>query len=685
MLTPAGHAATTLAPHRNTPPSRAHDASTSAPDSALASTTGSGRCSVHPASAAESAPAHDTERSPRRTAEEDEAEKKKGRTTSRSLIRLSGRVASEACGKTSLVSGGTLVSLFLGTAHARAPAAALRTKRGGAWTAVSWAEWERRSRAIAAELVAWGVEPGDRVAIFGSTREEWVVLDLAVLMAGAATVPIYPSLVGEQAAYILRDSGAKVLFAEDATYVKRLADHDAGVLAGLAKTVLFDALPAAFGAPGGELGPDPALAAQVDARIAAGTPDDLATIVYTSGTTGPPKGVMLAHSSLVFDTAALSEVIQVGPADEQLLFLPLAHIFGKMLVMTQYRAGYATSFAQSIAKVLDDAAEVNPTFLGAVPRVFEKVFAVANERAAAAGGLRLRLFTWATAVGRSKQGGWGRAWADRLVLSKIRARFGTRLRFAISGGAPLAKELAEWFDGAGIRILEAYGLTETTGGTTINAPAEQRYGTVGRALRGIDVRIAGDGEVLVRGPSVMRGYWRKPEETRAVIDAEGWFHTGDIGELDAQGFLRITDRKKDIIVTAGGKNVAPQNIENLLKQSPWVSQAMVHGDKRPYLVALLTLNADTVARYARENGVDGGAVAGALASHPGVRAEVQREVDAVNARLSSFETVKRFAIVARDFSVEGGELTPTLKVKRQWVSERHRDLLDALYAQGGGG
>jgi long-chain acyl-CoA synthetase len=280
-------------------------------------------------------------------------------------------------------------------------------------------------------------------------------------------------------------------------------------------------------------------------------------------------------------------------------------------------------------------------------------------------------------VGKAKRGGWARSWADRLVLSKIRARFGTRLRFAISGGAPLAKDLAEWFDGAGLLVLEAYGLTETTGGTTLNTFSDHRFGTVGKPLAGVEVRIAADGEVLVRGPSVMRGYWKRPEDTRAVIDEDGWFHTGDIGELDADGFLRITDRKKDIIVTAGGKNVAPQNIENLLKQSVWVSQAMVHGDNRPYLVALLTLNVDATTRFAREHGVPH--EPDALASHPGIRAEVQREIDAVNARLSSFETVKKFTIVARDFSVEGGELTPTLKVKRKVVSDRYRDLLAAMY------
>ncbi|HEX8789352.1 MAG TPA: long-chain fatty acid--CoA ligase [Polyangiaceae bacterium] len=570
-----------------------------------------------------------------------------------------------------------LVALFLEQVRARGSATALRSKRDGKWVPASWTEWEARARAVARTLVAAGVQKGDRVVIFGNTREEWVVADLGILMAGATTVPIYPSLVGDQAAYIVRDSGAKILFAEDASFVTRLREADAKVVDGLARTILFAelAVPALAGQAA-----DAAqeAAARVDERIAAVRPEDLATLVYTSGTTGPPKGVMLAHANLVADADGLAQVIPLTAEDEQLLFLPLAHIFGKMLVVSAIRLGYATAFAETMLKALDNAAEVRPTFMGAVPRVFEKVYAVANEKAASAGGMKQRLFSWATEVGKRKQGGWGGFWADRLVLSKIRARFGGRIKFLISAGAPLAKELADWFDGAGIPVLEAYGLTETTGGTTMNGPGRQRYGTVGPALPGVQVKIAADGEVLVRGPTVMKGYWGHEQATREVIDADGWFHTGDIGEIDGDGYLRITDRKKDIIVTAGGKNVAPQNIENLMKQSAWVSQAMVYGDKRPYLVALVTLNVDTVARFAREKGIAG--EPGALAEHAEVRAELQRAVDDVNARLSSFETVKKFAILERDFTIEGGELTPTLKVKRKVVSDRYKSLLENLYA-----
>jgi long-chain acyl-CoA synthetase len=547
---------------------------------------------------------------------------------------------------------------------------------------------------LAAYLVGLGIERGDRVAVFANTREEWVIADVAILMAGATTVPIYQTLVGEQAAYILDDSGAKVLVAEDATFVERVAQASRASVERLARIVVIDV---AAGVPKGadawttvlERAPDAAAAAKVDERMKATVPDELATIVYTSGTTGPPKGVMLTHANFVFETESVTQVLSVGPDDEQLLFLPMAHIFAKILLAQQFRLGFVTSFAESILKALDNAAEVNPTFMGCVPRLYEKIFAVANEKAAQQGGLKASIFKWATGVGREasrvrSRGGKPSGWlgvrydfATKLALSKIRARFGTRLRFAISGGAPLAKELAEWFHGAGVQVLEGYGLTETTAATNLNALDAYRFGTVGRTLPGVELKIAADGEILMRGPNIMKGYWKREADTRDVLDADGWFHSGDIGAIDEDGFLRITDRKKDIIVTAGGKNVAPQNIENLLKQSPWISQAMVYGDKKPFLVALVTLNPDAAARFASERGRANDLVK--LADDGDVRALIQLEVDAVNTRLSSFETVKKFALVAKDFSIEGGELTPTLKVKRKVVSERYKTLLETLY------
>ena len=595
----------------------------------------------------------------------------------------------------------TVVSLFLTQAAEQKDKIALKSKRAGIWEGSTWTEWESRARAIAAELVGAGVNPGDRVAIFASTREEWVVADIATLLAGAVTVPIYQTLIAEQAAYILEDSGAKVLFVDDAAMLDKFAGGHMATLTKLAKIVLLDATK---GAPPGEVSAKvtsyrEALAAgfarsrdekrAVSERAAAVLPKDLATIIYTSGTTGPPKGVMLTHANICFETDVVLSLAGLTKSDENLLFLPMAHIFAKVLVMGAVRAGYTTTFAESLVKALDNAVETNPTFLGCVPRLYEKIFAVANEKAHAEGSVKAKVFDWAIDLGRKvarlRERGEEPSgllavqyrYADKLVLSRIRGRFGKRLRFAISGGAPLAKELAEWFHGAGVKILEAYGLTETTGATNVNLPARFRFGTVGPTLTGVEVKIAMDGEVLMRGPNIMQGYWNREADTKEVLEESGWFHSGDIGVFDTDGFLRITDRKKDIIVTAGGKNVAPQNIENLLKQSPWISQAMVHGDKRPYLVALVTLNADAMARFAAETGRPNDVAA--LATDSEVRARVQLEMDSVNKRLSSYESIKKFLVLPRDFAVDTGELTPTLKVKRKIVTERYRRELDAMY------
>jgi long-chain acyl-CoA synthetase len=598
--------------------------------------------------------------------------------------------------------GATLVQLFVERASTLASRPALKAKRGGAWRTTTWAEWDDRARSIAGALIAAGVMPGDRVAIFASTREEWVVADIAILMVGAVTVPLYETLSGDQAAYILEDSGARVLFAEDATCLARVVDAGKkAALDALAQIVVFDergALPAGIAKP---VSFDDLLARTrgkgigVQSRIDSVKADDLATIIYTSGTTGPPKGAMLTHENFVFEVDALRQAVDISEADEQLLFLPMAHIFAKVLFVLQLRAGFVTTFAQSIATALDDAQETDPTFLGCVPRVYEKIYAFANEKAHQEGAVKRGIFDWAIGIGRhasrvrQKAAAEGKLeksqptvgvqhhYATKLVLSKIRGRFGKRLRFAISGGAPLAKELAEWFDGAGVQILEAYGLTETTGGSTLNRTDRFRFGSVGTPLPGVEVKIARDGEILMRGKHVMRGYWNKEDATREVIDKDGWFHSGDIGVVDEHGFVTITDRKKDIIVTSNGKNVAPQNIENLLKQSPWISQAMVHGDKRPYLVALLTLNTEAIERFAAETGRANDVAK--LVADADVRARVEGEIAAMNRKLAQFEAIKKFHILPNDFSIEGGELTPTLKIKRKLVSERHKATLDGLY------
>lgn len=597
----------------------------------------------------------------------------------------------------------TLVDLFEATARGNARPA-LRSKKGGSWESVSFQEWRSRSRALAAFLIEHGIESGDRIAVFGTTRREWLVADVAILYAGAVTVPVYASLVGDQAAYIVDHAEARILFAEDASYVKRLGDASPSSIERLDLVVLFDGDASSLDAKTAEKcvkwsaafdRTDAAAAdARIDERVRSREPGDLATIVYTSGTTGPPKGAMLTHDNFVFETAALLRALDMSHHDEALLFLPMAHIFAKILVAMQMRIGFTVAFAESIPKVMENVLEVNPTVFPSVPRLYEKIHAVANEKVAEAGGVKKKLFDWAVDVGmRAARASAARepmgpilamqhVLAKKLVLSKIKGRFGSRIRFAITGGAPLAEELMVWFHGAGIEVFEGYGLTETTAGSSITRPNGVRFGTVGRAVDGVELKLAPDGEILMRGRSVMKGYYKKPDDTREAIDVDGYFHSGDIGTFDADGYLKITDRKKDLIVTAGGKNVAPQNIENLLKQAPLVSQVVVLGDKKPYLVALVTLDPDATAHWAKEHGKS--EITADLVNDPELRAKVQAEVDQVNGRLSSYETIKKFTILPKDFSIESGELTPTLKVKRKVVSERYAADVEALYGGGSG-
>ena len=579
----------------------------------------------------------------------------------------------------------TLISIFEATARGNARPA-FRSKRGGSWETVSFQEWRARSRKLATFLMSAGIAAHDRVAIFATTRREWVIADAAVLYCGAVTVPVYASLIGEQAAYVVGHAEAKILVAEDASYVKRILDASPATITNLTRIVLFDgdasSLPPKIAekcvkwidALAHENSADDE--AKIDERVAQTKPDDLATLMYTSGTTGPPKGAMLTHDNFVFETGTLLRSLDVSHHDEGLLFLPMAHIFAKILVALQMRVGFTVAFAESVQKTMDNALEVNPTFFPSVPRLYEKIHAVAEGKVAEAGGVKKKIFDWAFSVGkkaarakveRSPMGpflGLQHALAKRLVLDKVRARFGNRIRFAITGGAPLAEELCVWFHAAGVEVLEGYGLTETTAGSTLTKVGALKFGTVGKAVEGLEVKLAPDGEVLMRGRSVMKGYFKKPEDTKEAIDEEGYFHSGDIGVFDADGFLKITDRKKDLIVTAGGKNVAPQNIENLLKQSPLVSQAVVLGDRKPYLVALITLDAEVAARVSKDD----------------LQKLVQADVDAANAKLSQYETVKKFAILPNDFSIDSGELTPTLKVKRKVVAEKYASIVEGLYA-----
>jgi len=564
----------------------------------------------------------------------------------------------------------TLLHLLDEQVSIRGEAPALRSKQHGTWRATSFYAWQSTSRALAAGLVARGIEKGDRVAILLPTRQEWAVIEIAILMVGAIPVPIYPTLTPAQVAFIVKDAGARALVCEDSNAIGRLRADET-----------FRAIEESVGSiiaiKGGECdfaklhAEGTALLAKnpkaVTAREESLVSTDIAGIYYTSGTTGEPKGVVIDHAAFLFEIEAFSELLGVTSNDEQLLFLPLAHIFGKILLVAAMRVGFCSAFAQSMMTTLDDAEEVNPTFFGSVPRLFEKLHEVANAKAKEAGEVQLRIFRWAIEIGQAvavlRRANASvplalelqHRYADKLVFSKIRKRFGNRLRFAVSGAAPLDERLAEWFHAIGVPIYEGYGLTETTAATTLNRPLAIRFGTVGRPLPGVEVRTGSDGEVLVRGPNVFREYWNRPQETREAIDPERWFHSGDIGVIDSDGFLRITDRKKDLLITAGGKNVAPQRIEAMLSRSRHVARAVVVGDRRPYLVALIVPSPSADA------------------------ASVQRAVDQANAALASFETVKRFAMLDQDLSVDRGELTPTLKVRRNVVEQRYSKLIESLY------
>jgi long-chain acyl-CoA synthetase len=545
---------------------------------------------------------------------------------------------------------------------------AMRYKAEGSWKSLSWNDWHQASLEIAAGLAALGIAKGDRVCLLANTRPEWFMCDIGVLMAGAATVPIYQSNTPEQCQYIVDDSGARVVIAENAAQAAKVKN---------VKIVTMDAADGAttlatLRESGRKWLGDHAGA--LERTWEAIEPTQMFTIVYTSGTTGPPKGVVLLHSNMTFETEALTGALALGPHDEQLLFLPLAHIFAKILMWSAIEGGALTSFAQSINTLKDDLAEVRPTFMGAVPRVYEKFYAGIQQNVKDSSPTKQKIFRWATRVGaeasRKRQSGQRaggfRFWlANKLVFSKLKKRLGLdNTRFLISGGAPLAREIAEFFHSLDVLVVEGYGLTETTAATHVNHPRSYRIGSVGQSVPGIEVKIADDGEILMRGGNIMKEYYKKPADTRAVLDPDGWFHSGDIGVVE-DGFLRITDRKKDLIVTAGGKNVAPQNLEGALKaRCPYVSQVMVHGDNRKFLTALITAADDAIAK---------------LGSRAAVEKEIASAVEALNKELPSYETIKKFAVLEKDFSQETGELTPTLKVKRKVVTEKYRSVLDAFY------
>jgi long-chain acyl-CoA synthetase len=565
--------------------------------------------------------------------------------------------------------------------------AAIRFPRDGTWHEWSFAELGTAVRELARGLVALGLEPGDRVALLAETQPEWTLADCALLAGGFVVVPVYHTNSPEECRHVIGHSGSRAIFCEDAGQLEKVeAIRDQ--LPELEHVITFRdtgrALTLAeLRGRAGEVDPD-----VLDRRQQQIGTDDVATIVYTSGTTGPPKGCMLTHRNFLSTMEAYEDRAELRDPPTLFMFLPLAHALARVVQMVALDMGGTLAFWSGDARrLVDDVAAAQPTHFPSVPRVFEKIHARALASVEEGGAARRRLFAWALATGgRARTAARAgqvspalraqHAVADRLVLSRIRGLFGERLELALTGAAPIAVAVLEFLDACGVTVLEGYGMTETTAAATLNAPAAPRFGTVGPALPGMGVEIGDDGEILLRGPNVFAGYHRDEEATREAMLGDA-IRTGDLGEVDADGFLRITGRKKDIIITSSGKNVAPTNIENALRESRWVSQAIVHGDNRPYLVALLTLDRDELPALAAELGIDGDI--DAMATDAGVRAALQSAVDAANSRFARIEQIKRFAILPQELSEGAGELTPTMKVKRNVVEERYRDEFAALY------
>jgi long-chain acyl-CoA synthetase len=595
--------------------------------------------------------------------------------------------------------GRTLSDLFYDSVDTHHKPDHLKHKVDGQWKDISSDEFRRAVEETSLGLRELGVEKGDRVALLSENRPEWAIADLATLTAAGVVVPIYGTLPPAQALYILNDSEAKVCFVSTAAQLRKLAEIR-GQARHLRHVVRMEAAPAPDTLSLDELrgrGRD-ALARDPQAvrrRAAEARPDDLATLVYTSGTTGDPKGVMLSHRNIVSNVEASRQIfMEFGPSDVALSFLPLSHIFERMAgYYMMVAAGATIAYAESVEQVPANMAEVRPTVMCSVPRLYEKMYARINEKVASDPPARQKVFRWALGVGREvfrhavEKSSPGpllklkHALANRLVFSKVKDRVGGRLRVFVSGGAPLAREIAEFFGAAGLTILEGYGLTETSPVITCNRPGDFRPGTVGKPIPGVEVKIADDGEILTRGPHVMQGYFKKPEATAEAIDAEAWFHTGDVGMFDADGFLVITDRKKDIIVTSGGKNIAPQPIENLLKTNAYIAEIVMIGNKRHFPAALVIPKFENLEKWAREHGVPFTSRED-LVARPEVVELYDRTVRELTAHLAPFEKIKKLALLPREFSLETGELTPKLSVKRRVVEQKYKDVIDRLYEGG---
>ena len=595
---------------------------------------------------------------------------------------------------------GTLTQLFFTTVdrHAGLPAA-FRSKVGGGWVGITHREASERVQAISLGLRELGITAGDKVAIISENRPEWALSDYACLCARATDVPIYPTLTAKQTEYILNDSESVAVFCSTTEQVDKVLEIR-GSLPRLQHVIAFE---------GGAVAQRPGVMAlaQLEAKGRTAVarhpdwksdalsvkPDDLATLIYTSGTTGDPKGVMLSHDNIWSNVQACLQIIPIGGGDECLSMLPLSHSYERMVDYTLFQAGVIINYAESFDTVAANLQEVKPTVVLSVPRLYEKVYARVLENALSGSAIKRSIFFWAKRTGEEwatlslaglpVPGGLAvkKKLADRLVFSKLQARTGGRIRFFVSGAAPLSADIAKFFYSAGLPVIEGYGLTESSPVLTLNPLDGIKLGTVGRAIPGVELKFASDGEILARGPNIMQGYYKLPEATREALDPEGWLHTGDIGQVDSDGYLKITDRKKELLKTAGGKYIAPQPIEGMVKRNKFVANAVLYGDRRKFAIVLVVPNFDNLERWARERNLSYGTRA-ELIELADVKAKVEREVMSSLHDLAKFETPKKVVLLEKDFTIESGELTPTLKVKRRVVEKNYKDQIDAAYAAG---
>jgi long-chain acyl-CoA synthetase len=567
---------------------------------------------------------------------------------------------------------------------------AVRYKEGDQWLSKSFAEVRDVVRPLAFGLVTLGVEKGDRVAILGNTRPEWTYFDFAALSTGATVVPIYQTNSPEECRYVLDNSDAKVVVVEDAEQLEKVRsvrdrlpqlEHVVMMTGEAEDAISMEDLVAKGGG-----GTDETWATLYDAV----TPEDICTFIYTSGTTGPPKGCIISHGNYRAMLDMVNEVSVIEDEDLAYLYLPLAHSFALLIQFGTFDLGTTLAYwERDPLKILPNLAELKPTYFPSVPRIFEKIYTAATSGIEKEGAAKKAIFNWAIKVAakmrRAERSGRKPgfllqrqyAFADKQVLSKIRNLFGGRIRLAVSGAAPINPEILRFFDAAGVLVLEGWGMTETSTAATISTPEDFKVGTIGKPFPGCEVRIAEDGEILVKGPNVFQGYHKNPEATSETI-VDGWLHTGDLGEIDPQGFIKITGRKKDIIITAGGKNITPANLEAEIKQHPLVSQCVVVGDRRPYLVALVTLDPEEAVKYAQENNLPEDPTQ--LAQNADVKKAIEAHVEKINQNFARVEQVKKIAILPHDLSQESGELTPTLKVKRAVVAQKHEGAIEQLYA-----